>query len=72
MCTSFWVQETNCSLIDELIASFNTDGVLFYVVDCWDGDDNEPVIYHGYTLTSKIAFKDVVWAVNEYAFKNSE
>lgn len=30
-------------------------------LDCWDGDDGMPVIYHGHTLTTKIAFK--VYAV---------
>lgn len=29
-------------------------------VDCWDGDDGEPIIYHGWTLTSKILFKDIM------------
>lgn len=38
-------------------------------LDCWDGSDDEPVIYHGYTLTSKILFKDVIAAIKEYAFK---
>lgn len=38
-------------------------------LDCWDGSDNEPVIYHGYTLTSQILFKDVIEAIKEYAFK---
>ena len=23
-------------------------------IDCWDGDEGEPVVYHGYTLTSKV------------------
>ncbi|KAK7945111.1 hypothetical protein WMY93_000839 [Mugilogobius chulae] len=41
-------------------------------LDCWDGSDNEPVIYHGYTLTSKILFKDAIKAIQQYAFKNSE
>lgn len=41
-------------------------------LDCWDGSDKEPVIYHGYTLTSKILFKDVIKAIKEYAFKTSE
>ncbi|KAM4728982.1 1-phosphatidylinositol 4,5-bisphosphate phosphodiesterase delta-1-like isoform 1-T1 [Anableps anableps] len=41
-------------------------------LDCWDGSDNEPVIYHGYTLTSKILFKDVIKAIKEYAFKTSD
>lgn len=26
-------------------------------LDCWDGDDGMPVIYHGHTLTTKISFK---------------
>ncbi|XP_072297137.1 1-phosphatidylinositol 4,5-bisphosphate phosphodiesterase delta-1-like isoform X1 [Eucyclogobius newberryi] len=41
-------------------------------LDCWDGSDDEPVIYHGYTLTSKVLFKDVIKAIGQYAFKTSE
>ncbi|KAI4874670.1 hypothetical protein NFI96_010438 [Prochilodus magdalenae] len=41
-------------------------------LDVWDGSDGEPVIYHGYTLTSKILFKDAIKAIKEYAFKTSE
>ncbi|XP_062337457.1 1-phosphatidylinositol 4,5-bisphosphate phosphodiesterase delta-1b isoform X1 [Osmerus eperlanus] len=41
-------------------------------LDCWDGSDGEPVIYHGYTLTSKILFKDTIKAIKEYAFKTSQ
>lgn len=26
-------------------------------LDCWDGDDGMPIIYHGHTLTTKIPFK---------------
>lgn len=37
-------------------------------VDCWDGSDGEPVVYHGHTLTSKILFKDVISTLKEYAF----
>ncbi|GCB75615.1 hypothetical protein scyTo_0017366, partial [Scyliorhinus torazame] len=40
-------------------------------LDCWDGRDGEPVIYHGYTLTSKILFKDVIQTIKQYAFKAS-
>lgn len=40
-------------------------------LDCWDGPNGEPIIYHGYTLTSKILFKDVIKAIKEYAFKVS-
>uniref|UniRef100_A0A3Q2FCQ5 Phosphoinositide phospholipase C n=1 Tax=Cyprinodon variegatus TaxID=28743 RepID=A0A3Q2FCQ5_CYPVA len=41
-------------------------------VDCWDGANGEPIVYHGHTFTSKILFKDVVNAVEKYAFKVSE
>ncbi|TDG96417.1 hypothetical protein EPR50_G00241560 [Perca flavescens] len=41
-------------------------------VDCWDGANGEPIVYHGHTFTSRILFKDVVTAVGNYAFKVSE
>ncbi|XP_034087867.1 1-phosphatidylinositol 4,5-bisphosphate phosphodiesterase delta-1-like isoform X1 [Gymnodraco acuticeps] len=41
-------------------------------LDCWDGSEGEPEIYHGYTLTSKILFKDAIKAIKEYAFKTSD
>uniref|UniRef100_A0A8C7KUN6 Phosphoinositide phospholipase C n=1 Tax=Oncorhynchus kisutch TaxID=8019 RepID=A0A8C7KUN6_ONCKI len=41
-------------------------------VDCWDGPNGEPIVYHGHTFTSKILFKDVVIALRNYAFKVSE
>lgn len=44
---------------------------LNFTVDCWDGPNGDPVIYHGYTLTSKIPFKDVIETINKHAFKNN-
>ncbi|XP_029487570.1 1-phosphatidylinositol 4,5-bisphosphate phosphodiesterase delta-4-like isoform X2 [Oncorhynchus nerka] len=41
-------------------------------VDCWDGPNGEPVVYHGHTFTSKILFRDVITTLAEYAFKVSE
>ncbi|XP_060239358.1 1-phosphatidylinositol 4,5-bisphosphate phosphodiesterase zeta-1 [Meriones unguiculatus] len=41
-------------------------------IDCWDGAQNEPIVYHGYTLTSKLLFKTVIQAINKYAFVTSE
>ncbi|XP_069929122.1 1-phosphatidylinositol 4,5-bisphosphate phosphodiesterase delta-1 isoform X5 [Oryctolagus cuniculus] len=40
-------------------------------LDCWDGPSLEPVIYHGYTFTSKILFCDALRAIRDYAFKVS-
>ncbi|XP_034416244.1 1-phosphatidylinositol 4,5-bisphosphate phosphodiesterase delta-1a isoform X2 [Cyclopterus lumpus] len=41
-------------------------------LDCWDGANGEPVIYHGYTLTSKVLFRDVIKVIKDYAFKTSD
>uniref|UniRef100_A0A2K5BVE8 1-phosphatidylinositol 4,5-bisphosphate phosphodiesterase gamma n=1 Tax=Aotus nancymaae TaxID=37293 RepID=A0A2K5BVE8_AOTNA len=41
-------------------------------VDCWDGPDGMPVIYHGHTLTTKIKFSDVLHTIKEHAFVASE
>jgi len=41
-------------------------------LDCWDGPNNEPIIYHGYTLTSKIKLVDVVKVIANNAFAVSE
>ncbi|XP_078588308.1 1-phosphatidylinositol 4,5-bisphosphate phosphodiesterase epsilon-1-like isoform X4 [Branchiostoma floridae x Branchiostoma japonicum] len=41
-------------------------------LDCWDGEDGNPIIYHGHTLTTKIPFRDVVEAINDSAFLASD
>jgi len=41
-------------------------------LDCWDGPDGLPWIYHGHTITSKIRFLDVVKAIKDHAFTASE
>ncbi|PWW79283.1 PLC-like phosphodiesterase [Tuber magnatum] len=37
-------------------------------IDVWDGDDGEPEVFHGYTLTKEISFRDVCKAVAKHAF----
>uniref|UniRef100_A0A8C2PK49 1-phosphatidylinositol 4,5-bisphosphate phosphodiesterase gamma n=1 Tax=Capra hircus TaxID=9925 RepID=A0A8C2PK49_CAPHI len=40
-------------------------------LDCWDGPDGKPIIYHGWTRTTKIKFDDVVQAIKDHAFVTS-
>ncbi|KAL5474053.1 hypothetical protein EMCRGX_G028626 [Ephydatia muelleri] len=43
-------------------------------IDCWDAGPiggERIIVYHGYTLTSKLAFSDVVRTVEEYSFHTS-
>ncbi|XP_034018763.1 1-phosphatidylinositol 4,5-bisphosphate phosphodiesterase beta-1-like isoform X1 [Thalassophryne amazonica] len=42
-------------------------------LDCWKGrtTEEEPVITHGFTMTSEISFKEVIEAIADCAFKTS-
>lgn len=41
-------------------------------LDCWDGPEGSPYVYHGHTLTTKIRFLDVIRTIKEHAFVASE
>ncbi|XP_075404982.1 1-phosphatidylinositol 4,5-bisphosphate phosphodiesterase eta-1 isoform X2 [Tenrec ecaudatus] len=56
----------------DMYARVLQEGCRCVEVDCWDGPDGEPVVHHGYTLTSKILFRDVVETVNKHAFVKNE
>ncbi|OEH77675.1 phosphoinositide phospholipase piplc [Cyclospora cayetanensis] len=41
-------------------------------LDCWNGGDGEPVLFHGvggYQLTGRIRFRDVIQACKDYGFQ---
>ncbi|KAK3520189.1 hypothetical protein QTP70_017925 [Hemibagrus guttatus] len=63
-------QVTGESSTEPYIRALN-QGCRCVELDCWDGDKGEPVIYHGHTLTSKVAFKEVIETIAQYAFKVS-
>jgi hypothetical protein len=46
-------------------------GVRCVELDTWNGDEGDPIITHGGTLTSKISFIDVIKAIKTFAFVTS-
>ncbi|CAK71455.1 unnamed protein product (macronuclear) [Paramecium tetraurelia] len=45
------------------------NGCRCFELDCWDSiSDRNPVVYHGYTLTSKILFEDAILALDKFGF----
>lgn len=60
------------SSIEAYISALET-GCRCLEIDLWDGIDKEPIVYHGYTRTSKILAKHVLSkGIKPFAFKYSE
>ncbi|KAJ9148447.1 Phosphoinositide phospholipase C [Pleurostoma richardsiae] len=41
-------------------------------IDCWDGPERQPIVVHGRTMTSQIKFREVINAINKYAFTSTQ
>uniref|UniRef100_A0A670XXP3 Phosphoinositide phospholipase C n=1 Tax=Pseudonaja textilis TaxID=8673 RepID=A0A670XXP3_PSETE len=77
LCDYFISSSHNTYLIqDQLIGPSHlwgyAKGCRCVEIDCWDGPNNEPVVYHGHTLTSKITFQNVINVIQKHAFEASD
>lgn len=45
---------------------------MYTLVDCWNGPDGYPLIYHGHTITTRIKFLDALKTIKDHAFVTSE
>eukprot|EP00899_Mesostigma_viride_P021224 jgi/Mesvir1/29102/Mv18408-RA.1 len=65
------------SSVQQYIAALDR-GCRCVELDVWDGSENEdgsvgePIVYHGFTLTEKIYFKDCLTAIKEHGFNSTK
>ena len=71
LCGSIFYLFDPCSFVRQVCWYFNGPKYrefYFFAVECWDGSDEEPIVFHGHTMTSQIPLRSVLRTIKEHAF----